>query len=232
MTRPRAVAVVIPVHDEDELLGACLDSVALAVAAVPHVQVAVVVVLDDCHDDSAVIAARHRVATLEIDDHNVGAARRAGVESARAGLDAAPDELWIATTDADSTVPPNWLAHQLALAQGGQDVVLGNVRPDFVGLTDEHVAYWHATHAPGVALGNVHGANLGIRADVYDAIGGFAPLPEHEDADLVARAAAAGALVAATAESTVVTSARFEGRTPGGYAGFLRGRAAELAETP
>jgi len=32
-----------------------------------------------------------------------------------------------------------------------------------------------------------------------------------------------------TARLAVVTSARFEGRTPGGYAGFLRTMASELA---
>ncbi|MDN3495332.1 glycosyltransferase [Planococcus sp. APC 4015] len=226
-----AVAVVVPVHDEEALLDACLESLAHAVAAVHGFGVAVVVVLDACADGSAEIARRHDVTTIEIGDHNVGAARRAGVERARLQLAVDPAELWIATTDADSTVPPNWLTHQLDLAARGHDVVLGNVRPDFVGLSADHVAYWHATHAPGIPLGNVHGANLGMRASVYDQVGGFAPLPEHEDADLVDRAREVGAQVTASADAVVVTSARFDGRTPGGYAGFLRGRAAELAET-
>lgn len=232
MSACRAAVVVVPVNDEEALLEGCLAALARAVASVTGIAVTVVVVLDACTDGSAEIARRHDVTTIEIGDHNVGAARRAGIERARRELAIEPGELWIATTDADSTVPPNWLSHQLALAARGDDVVLGNVRPDFVGLSAEHVAYWHATHPSGVPLGNVHGANLGVRASVYDQAGGFARLPEHEDADLVERARVCGARITASADAVVITSARFDGRTPGGYAGFLRGRAAEFAETP
>ena len=38
-----------------------------------------------------------------------------------------PDDIWIACTDADSRVPADWLEHQVQLADGGVDLVLGTV---------------------------------------------------------------------------------------------------------
>lgn len=224
--RPAQLAVVVPVHDEEQLLAACLRSVETAAAAAraAGAAVEVFVVLDACSDASASIASEFDVQVVPIDAHNVGAARRAGTHAALRG---APD--WIAHTDADTVVPSNWLTHQLDLLADGADVMLGNVRPDFSGLSHAHAALWHATHPPGVANGNVHGANLGIRSSVYRAVGGFAPLAEHEDVALVDAARAIGARVVATAACEVVTSGRFVGRTPGGYAAFLRGVDAELS---
>ncbi|WP_418276584.1 hypothetical protein ACNHYB_01350 [Isoptericola jiangsuensis] len=68
----------------------------------------------------------------------------------------------------------------------------------------------------------MHGANLGIRASVYRAAGGFAPIPEHEDVAIVAAARTLGARIVPDAAAEVLTSARLVGRTPGGYARHLR----------
>lgn len=222
------VAVVIPVHDEETLLGACLSAVQDAAAAVA-VPVDVVVVLDACTDRSRTVAARFGVTVVEIDAHSVGAARRIGVTRALGAV--RPREArraWIASTDADSAVPRGWLVHHLALARAGADVVLGGVRPDLTALAPEHADLWVRTHPPGEATGNVHGANLGVRASTYLVAGGFAEITEHEDVDLVSRAAAAGGAVVSTGEELVATSSRFSGRTPGGYAGYLRALDAEL----
>ncbi|MET0811870.1 MAG: glycosyltransferase [Microbacterium sp.] len=226
MTAVSHVGVVVPVHDEEELLEGCLASILAAAGAVPAL---VVVVLDACTDASGEIAARFPVTILRIDAHNVGAARRAGAAHVlRVFGHRNAGRTWIANTDADSTVPANWIEHQAALAHVGADVMTGAVRPDLGALTPDHAELWLRTHPPGQPNGNVHGANLGIRASIYLAAGGFAPLPEHEDIDLVARAVDVGAVVVSTDECTVETSARFVGRTPGGYAGYLRALDAEL----
>jgi hypothetical protein len=76
---------------------------------------------------------------------------------------------------------------------------------------------------PGRPNGHVHGANLGVRADAYLRAGGFATLPEHEDVDLVARLRADPRVdVRPSDAADVLTSGRTTGRTPGGYAGYLR----------
>ena len=233
----RRIDAVVPAHDEEELIGACLDALLVARAAVlrrrPELQVGIVVVLDDCRDDTARIV-RERLAgfdpdemvTVVIDERSVGAARRAGVAAAMGsgiGGSGAADvsARWIANTDADSRVPEDWFSVHADAFDDGVDVLLGTVRPDFTDFSEDDVERWSLTHPPGHLPGNVHGANLGVRADRLDELGGFRELPEHEDVELVERARAAGLRVVPTADATVETSGRRRGRTPGGYAAFL-----------
>jgi len=220
------VAVVIPAHDEEELVGRCLTSVLDAASRLPaHVTVDVVVVLDGCRDATATVVARFPgVRTVETRGGNVGRARAAGVRAALAATRLPADRAWLACTDADSQVPACWLTEQVRLADAGADVVVGTVRPDPRDLLPHEEQAWRATRVPGRPNGHVHGANLGVRADVYRAAGGFSPQREHEDVALVAALRSAGAHVVATDVTDVLTSGRRVGRSPGGYAGFLAQR--------
>ncbi|MCC4908314.1 glycosyltransferase family 2 protein [Microbacterium sp. cx-59] len=223
----RAVAVIVPVHDEESLLGACLASVSAAVVQLraerPEIACSVWAVLDSCTDRSAAIAAEAGAEIVTVTARNVGRARTAGWEAARrafADVDAA--EFWTTHTDADSAVPPHWLVHQIELADAGADVIIGTVRPDFRDLDAMRTQAWWRRYTPGAANEAVHGANLGLRADVLAAAGGFPPLAEHEDVELVAAARKRGATVALSDDAWVRTSGRQTGRTPGGYARYLR----------
>lgn len=216
----RSIGVVIPARDEELLLPGCLASIARAVqdleAMHPDVDVSVLVVADGCRDATAARAREAGVAVLEVAASNVGLARASGVAAMLArGVD------WIGSTDADSRVPVDWLIEQLSLARDGADAILGRVQPDFRDLDAAHEAAWHATHDGALALGNIYGANLGFSSRAYRAAGGYRPLPEHEDVDLVTRLRESGARVA-DSDSVVITSGRLLGRTPGGYARFLR----------
>jgi glycosyltransferase involved in cell wall biosynthesis len=219
------VAVVIPAHDEELLIGRCLASVTRAVTWArerePDLAATIVVVLDACTDTTAPQVARWPVETVTLTARNVGTARRLGVARALSLLDADPDDTWIAMTDADTVVPRDWIAHQLDLAGAGVDLVLGTVRPDFADLSARHAAYWRATHHRGRPPGNVHGANLGVRASVYAEAGGIPDLVEHEDVALVRAVRALGVRERASDVHEVETSGRLTGRTPAGYAAFL-----------
>lgn len=218
------VAVVVPVRDEEALVGRCLEAVDAARAALlarGGCTVDVVVVLDACRDGSADVVARHDVRVVTLDAGDVGTARRAGARTALTpGHD--PARTWLTCTDADSTVHADWLVEHVRLADAGADVVVGTVHPDPADLTPAQWRAWRATHVPGRPNGHVHGANLGVRASAYLRAGGFVPAREHEDVDLVARLRATGAHVVASDVVDVRTSGRSEGRTPGGYAGHLR----------
>src|SRR5699024_7601881 len=82
---------------------------------------------------------------------------------------------------------------------------------------------------PGPGHRHIHGANIGISARAYRQLGGFDPLPVHEDVQLVRRAQAAGLTVAWSTAAPVMTSARRTARAPGGFAGHLA--ATECAAT-
>lgn len=231
-----AIAAVIPAHNEAELLGACLDSVALAIGEAERrgVHVAARVALDACTDRSAAIARDRGFRTVTLAARAVGAARTAGLEAAVADLGEAPrDRIWTAHTDADSVVPPHWLTHQLDLARGGADVMIGTVRPDFADLDAAQQAAWLAGYVPGAANDAVHGANLGLRLSTLVSAGGFEAVAVHEDVRLIERVRRRGARIALSDAASVLTSGRQHGRAPDGYARYLRDDlvAAHLART-
>ena len=210
------VVVVIPAHNEEELLPSCLAAVRVAAGGVA-VPVHLVVVLDACTDASA-DALGGDVVPVVVDDRNVGAARAAGFAALRATA-----RTWYATTDADTVVTPTWLSDQLQRARAGADVVLGTVRVrDWHRHLAELRTRYTAAYTDADGHRHVHGANLGIGAPGYELLGGFAPLPAHEDVDLVERAVAAGLVVDWTADVVVHTSARTDGRAPAGFAAHLR----------
>lgn len=222
---PWRVLVVVPARNEEATLGGCLASIDRAAAWLrqsrPTVGVEVAVVLDSCTDRSAEALARFpQVRGVPVDLQRVGAARAAGVLAARATTPHPTDRTWLASTDADGEVPPDWLTSQLDRADRGAGAVLGMVLPQR-GLPEAVLARWHAQHPAREDHDHVHGANLGVRLDHYDDVGGFEPLEEHEDVRLVERLVHSGVRVVRTAEARVTTSSRRLGRTPGGFAGFL-----------
>jgi Glycosyl transferase family 2 len=180
------------------------------------------VVLDDCHDATAPIVARHpSVQPVTSTARNVGAARRLGTERALQHV-ATPKTSWLANTDADSRVPPDWLTGMIRQANQGADVILGTVRPGD-GLHPQVEDAWFAAHDLGEGHSHVHGANLGIRASTYLHLGGWRPLVTGEDTDLADRAArSAGVQILRNAITPVVTSTRGQGRAPHGFSSYLR----------
>ena len=173
--------------------------------------------------------ARAAGAEIVLSRHGmVGAARAAGVATVLSTT-ASPRLTWIACTDADSTVPADWFDTQLEAAGRGIGLLLGTVRPEPGELAADVYQAWSARHSLADGHPHIHGANLGIRGDVYLAAGGFPLVAEHEDVILAARVRLLGIPVESTGRSPVLTSARLTGRTPAGLAGYLRTLLAETA---
>lgn len=209
------VVVVVPAHDEQELLPSCLAALRFAAERVA-LPVRIVVVLDACTDGSEDVLGAG-VQRVVVQHRCVGAARAAG-------FDAAPltRRSWLATTDADTVVTPTWLVDQLRRSRAGADVVLGTVQVRDWGRHPAELRWrYEADYTQADGHRHVHGANLGISGLAYRRIGGFAPLPAHEDVDLVRRALLAGLTLDWTAEVVVHTSSRTDGRAPGGFAAHL-----------
>ncbi len=128
---------------------------------------------------------------------------------------------WLVSTDADSIVPHDWLVQHLDHAEQGADAVVGTVTPEFDGLSAGQIEAWTVSHPAGDPNGHVHGANRGIRADVYLAVDGFHPRAVGEDVELVARIASRGYRVIPSGKLDVMISSRAIARAPGGYASWL-----------
>ena len=157
----------------------------------------------------------------------MGALRDLGVREVLHRLAAHPPAgTWLLSTDADTTVPPDWALAHLRLAADGAHAVAGMA--DLAGV--EHLAAdallrYRAIVERGLhgdTHRHVYGANLGVRADAYLAVGGFPPDGAGEDHGLWRRLRAAGYTLAQPSGVRVRTSARLHGRADGGLAGLLR----------
>jgi glycosyltransferase involved in cell wall biosynthesis len=123
----KAAGVVIPAHNEQDLLPSCLTAVRHA-ASQAGVPVYLAVVADACTDRTAAVARAHGADVVELSTRCVGAARQVGVRQVlRATCHTDPAAVWIATTDADTRVPRWWLRRQLGFAAQGWKGVLGTV---------------------------------------------------------------------------------------------------------
>ena len=235
MTRPiGAVGVIVPAHNEEDLLPSCLASVRRAAQALIGMPVHLVVVADACRDRTARVARRGGASVVSISARSAGPARAAGArEVLRLTRHLDPATVWLATTDADTLVPRSWLRQQVRHASQGWDAIVGTIA----------VADWSG-HPPATRAlfceryervdrgtgqhSHVHGANLGFRASAYLDAGGFPALPTAEDHALVAALSAGASRVLRTSALPVVTSARREARAPHGFGHYLT----ELEATP
>lgn len=227
------VGVVIPACDEESSIRGCIHSVRAALTFAHVADSWIVVVADNCSDRTAQ-AAQAALGdcgeVIVVSLRSAGAARRAGVARVLSKLHRVdPASLWLANTDADTTVRENWLHVQLALADRGVTGVAGIVE-----LASNACAAAHAVHQSNYHTSadgshtHVHGANLAVRADAYEDVGGWSELALAEDHCLWARLRRGGWLVLSSVSSVVTTSARLEGRAPGGFADTLRFRVEAL----
>jgi glycosyltransferase involved in cell wall biosynthesis len=231
----RALGVVVPAHNEQDRLPSCLASLRRAARAVPGTPVHLIVVADASRDRTDQVARRGGAVVITTDARSVGAARAAGVrEVLRRTAHLDPADVWLATTDADTLVPPCWLRDQCRYANRGWDAVAGTIRvADWSGRHPG--ARWLFRRRYGGGTGphsHVHGANLGFRAAAYLRAGGFPDVPTGEDRALVAALDAAGSRVLRTRALTVLTSARSDARAPHGFGDYLAGLDAEADTGP
>ena len=212
------IGVLVPAHNEQALIGACLRSILVAARA-PQLggePVRVVVALDACRDGTAAICARYGVSTVALEARCVGAAR---AMAAQRLLD--EGARWLASTDADSRVPPDWLAAQLAC---GAEAFCGTVRvADWLDFAPQVRATFLAGEHYVDGHPHVHGANLGVSAAAYRAVGGFPALPAHEDRGLLDALVRGGHAIARHATPAVLTSARRDARARCGFGDYLLG---------
>ncbi len=226
----RTLAVIVPARDEEQTIRDCLESIEHAAAhpGLRGLSVTVLVVLDDCVDRTGSVCADVGVDTLAIAARNVGASRNAGFTTMlERAVPADPGEIWLATTDADSQVAPDWLAVQREFADAGADAVLGVVDVlDWSGHppgTAERFRAAYAANIRGRAHFHVHGACLGIRGSAYVQTGGFPALENGEDHGLVAALLSRGDLsVVRSTSLRVHTSGRRMSRVSAGFARDLR----------
>jgi glycosyltransferase involved in cell wall biosynthesis len=160
MPEPPAVSVIIPARDSEPTLDRTLTSICQQELDRPF---EVLVVDDGSRDETAAIASRYEplVSVISLTQAlGPGAARNRGAEVARGSV--------LAFTDADCFPDRRWLEHGLAALEHA-DMVQGRVEADPAvprtpfdrSLSVERDGGFYQT------------ANLFIRREVFDAVGGF-----------------------------------------------------------
>lgn len=248
LTNALPVAICVPARNEERALPGLLA--ALAEMDGVDRSIAVCIHLDACTDDSAMVL--HRAAaslpfTLHVEvgparhASNAGLARRAAMAMGLARLAGTNGLLF--TTDADTWPRREWITSgSAALAQC--DIAAGRIirRNGTADGTQSRIErYYDRLHAhrrridpvPWEAHDTHHfsgGANMAMRSSVYQALGGFRPLPSAEDATLLDDATRAGFRVRRDGAMIVETSSRRHGRAPAGLASALQ--ALDAGEAP
>ncbi len=235
MTSIDHVLIVIPAHNEQRRISRALAAVSVARSALPFsISSSVVVAADSCTDNTWAAARRMMGASdlvLETRHRSAGRARRTATAAGLEKISFVSQRVWIANTDADSVVAPDWLTMQVRLANEGARAVAGVVSlaadecdPDlFHRFQRAYLIHHDGTHP------HVHGTNLGVRADAYFSVGGWPRIKTGEDQTLWRRLRAAGHPTVSTSSLVVQTSARLRGRAPDGFAKDLANLASRAA---
>lgn len=243
------IAVGIPVHNEEDTIGPCLQALA---RQQPGLSFEVVALLNNCSDSTADIVRRmqpkmpYRLLLVEYwlarPFLNAGTARRLAMEHAAELVD--PDGILL-STDADGQVSQHWLERNLRCFDAGADAVAGKTILDPQDaahlpprlLTDDaaEMAYtalldeidWRIDpleHDPWPRHVEHSGASIAVRAGWLARIGGVPDIPLGEDRALFARLAREDARVRHARDVTVTVSGRSVGRAVGGMADTIANR--------
>lgn len=255
----RAV-VAIPVYNEVDRIEDCLKALGTQ-EGLGASGLGVLLFLNNCTDGTAHVVASLRpslpiplrVVERTFAEANAGWARREAMEAAAGWLEESdPFDGVILTTDADSRVPVDWVARNLAAITAGVDAVAGRIAldeadaarlPDALHargalegayetlLTECEARIDPIPHDPWPRHWTTSGATLAVRLVTYRQVGGMPPLAVGEDKAFVSSLLSSDARVRHDPDVLVVTSGRLDGRAPGGAADTMKLRC-EVPESP
>ncbi|MBM2831329.1 MAG: glycosyltransferase [Dehalococcoidia bacterium] len=204
MDKP-AISVVVPAYNEEQYISSCLAAIRNQDFRGSY---EIIVVDNSSEDRTAEIARSFGARVLTETRRTAAAARRRGFAEARGDI--------IATTDADTLVPTNWLSHIHRAFQATPGLVafggLHNSLNDCPILPRLAVKYGMAPiwTIYGLFIGHMplFGVNMAVKREAYLAVGGFNPVvTQGEDADISLRLLEHG-LVVLDSHFKVATSGR------------------------
>ncbi len=120
--KKHSFSVIIPAHNEEKYITACLQAVKLAQAEVPDSRVQIIVVANRCTDKTAAIAEQFGAQVIDNQDKCISMIRNAGVRAAEGDI--------IVTIDADSRMTKGSLKEIAEMLDSGK-YVGGGTRSKF-----------------------------------------------------------------------------------------------------
>jgi len=243
--------IAIPVRNEAERIEACLRAIDAQTGLAPG-SLGLVLFLNNCTDGTqgiveglrASLSMPMRVTHVDYAQAHAGWARREAMNAAVDWIGPAAGAV-ILSTDADSRVPPDWVARNLAALRAGADAVAGRIELDAEEaallppslhergrLEDAYSAVLTEIEArldpdpfdPWPCHRTTIGATLAVTRDAYVAVGGMPAIALGEDGAFVAALLRQGFHVRHAPDVVVTVSGRLVGRAPGGVADTIRAR--------
>jgi GT2 family glycosyltransferase len=187
------ISVVVPAYNEEQYITSCLESLKKQDFSGSY---EIIVVDNESGDRTAEIARSSGARVLFESQRSAAASRQRGFTEARADI--------IATTDADTVVPPNWLSY---IYQAFQE------RPEMVAFGGHHNSLDDCPFFPRLAVKYLHpplwtaygliighqplcGVNMAVRREAFLKVGGFkTTISQGEDNDLSMRLRKLGQVV-------------------------------------
>ena len=202
-------SVMIPAHNEERFIGACLKSVVRAAEQVKPDAVEIIVVANRCTDRTIKLAEQFGARVLTNDEKCISAIRNTGVRAARGEI--------VVTLDADSVMTENALLEVRRMLESGKFIGGGtNIKFERMSLGIFCSAVYVALNLLPVMLKNKAALSGGMfwfyRRD-FDEVGGFdETLVSLEDMDFAVRlnklAVARGLKYGTLKRAWIVTSSR------------------------
>jgi glycosyltransferase involved in cell wall biosynthesis len=190
LARP-LISIVIPAHNEEQFLSETLR----AIKTQTYKNFEVIVVDNNSTDATAQIAKAYGARVISESIKGVAAARQAGFMAAKGSI--------IASTDADTIVPHNWLSRISEKFESRPDIVAyGGLYSLYSGPLSARMAFpdiaylaW-CIHRLTSGSWSLPGSNMAVRADAFKSIGGFNLGKDvMEDMDISRRLAKIGSVV-------------------------------------
>lgn len=256
---PATVIVAIPAHNEAERIEACLRALSeqrsLDGTTLPPGTFSVILYVNNSTDGTDAVA-RSLIGTLPYDldilkvwlddaDASAGGARRLAMAEAARRLEAVAGNGILMTTDADTVVPPEWIAHAISIIGNGVDAVTGGLVLDaadearlpvhlkargalearYGGLLCELESRFDPQdYDPWPRHADEPGASLALTLASFKAIKGVPRQALGEDKALCNALRREGFRIRHAPELSVTTSGRLTGRACGGCADTMRQR--------
>lgn len=177
------ISVVIPAYNESRSLGRVLENLQKQ----DYKNFELIVVDNNSSDDTAAVAASLGARVIHEPRQGVGWARQTGFAAAKGEV--------IATTDADTLVPPHWLSYFAKQFQDNPNLVAyGGLYKLYSGPLSARLVFphgatvlWHIDRLANRGW-SLAGANMAVRKDAFLKVGGFnTSMNLNEDADLAQR---------------------------------------------
>ncbi len=155
-------SVVIPAHNEEAMLGGCLESVREAGAAFSD-QVETVVVINRCTDRTEQIARDHGAVIAYDDSKNLSRIRNVGAHAATGEV--------LVTLDADSTLSPNFFSEVNRHMKSGR--VIGGATRFKLDRMSLGMALTALLMVPLILWYRVAGGAFWLLRKTFEELGGF-----------------------------------------------------------